>query len=141
LGSVLQLAKALHQMHLRSFKPRPCISLVLFSLLSLLFVLGTFTPHVDHIQMRVVPSELHTNIQSGVVCRCIKEEDGIYYWKPRPSTSIAVGQIFFSPEPHLLHFAFKKQKPAHSKIKKQARAKPPWQLHNLHEDDVKKHLP
>ena len=35
--------------------------------------------HVEHIQMRVVPSELHTNIQSGVVCRCIKEEDGIYH--------------------------------------------------------------
>ena len=35
--------------------------------------------HADHIQMRVVPSELHTNIQSGVVCSCIKEEGGIYY--------------------------------------------------------------
>ena len=67
--------------------------------------------------MRVVPSELHTNIQSGVVCRCIKEEDGIYHYKLHSATSIAVGQIFFSPEPHLLHFAFKKQKPAYSKIK------------------------
>jgi hypothetical protein len=35
--------------------------------------------HVDHVQMRVVPSELHTNIQSGVVCRCIKEGGSIYH--------------------------------------------------------------
>ena len=35
--------------------------------------------HVDNIQMRVVPSELYTNIQSGVVCRCIKEGGGIYH--------------------------------------------------------------
>ena len=34
--------------------------------------------HVDEIQMMVVPSELYTNIQSGVVCWCIKEGGGIY---------------------------------------------------------------
>ena len=73
--------------------------------------------HVDEIQMRVVPSELYTNIQSGVACRCIKEEDGIYHYKLHSATSIAVGQIFFPSEPCLLHFAFKKQKPAYSKIK------------------------
>ena len=35
--------------------------------------------HVDHIQMTLVPSELYINIQSDVVCRCIKEEDDIYH--------------------------------------------------------------
>ena len=68
--------------------------------------------------MRVVPSELYTNIQSDAECRCIGEEGGIYHYKLHSATSIAVvGQIFFSSEPCLLHFAFKKQKPAYSKIK------------------------
>jgi hypothetical protein len=80
--------------------------------------------HVDNIQMRVVPSELYTNIQSGVVCRCIKEGGGIYHRKLHPATSVAVGQIFFSSEPCLLHFAFKKQKRANAKINKQERADP-----------------
>jgi hypothetical protein len=70
---------------------------------------GPQLPHVDEIQMRVVPSELYTNIQSGVACRCIKEEDGIYHYKLHSATSIAVGQ---------------KAKTCIFENKKQARAKP-----------------
>ena len=74
---------------------------------------------------RVVPSELYTNIQSDAVCRCIKEEGGIYHYKLHSATSIAVGQIFFSSEPRLLTaFCVQKAKTCIFENKKQARAKP-----------------